>query len=140
MGTQYLQRRFLNKLRGFTLIEAVLALAILSIGIFVLVECTARCLVVIRSSRNYQTARMVLDRGEIDHPLVWSNDADQNAVAPETYPNGYTFSRTLTPMDGEENMYVVKTRVAWSEVGQASFEEVVGIFYSPKDTFDNTTR
>ncbi len=140
MVTRCLQRRILNELRGFTLIEAVLALAILSIGMFVLIECTARCLAVIRTSRNYQTARMVLAQGECAHPLVWSNDADQNAVAPETYPNGYTFSRTLTPVDGEESLYVVKTRVAWSRVGQDAFEEVVGMLYSPPEQYGKSVQ
>ena len=116
---------------AFTLVEAALALAILSIGLFVLIECTAKCLAVIRTSRNYQTARMVLQQGELEHPLVWTNDAEQNAVASASYPNDYTFSRTLTPLDGEESLYVVETRVAWSEAGRASFEEVVSVLYSP---------
>lgn len=117
---------------GFTLVEAVLALAILSIGVFVLIECTAKCLAVIRTARQYQTARMILDQGELEHPLIWTNEVDKNTVAPVTYPNGYTFSRELTAVDGEESLYVVKTRVAWSEIGQASFEEVVSYLYSPK--------
>ncbi len=117
---------------AFTLVEAVLALAILSIGIFVLIECTTRCLAVIRTSRNYQTARLVLQQGELDHPLIWTNDVEQNTVAGETYPNGYTFSRTLTPLDGEDSQYLVATRVAWSETGRASFEEVISVLYSPK--------
>jgi Tfp pilus assembly protein PilE len=120
------------RLAGFTLVEAMLALAILSIGIFVLVECTARCLAVIRASRNYQNARLVMDQGELDHPLVWTNDVEENTVESEPYPNGYTFSRTLTPMEGEESLYLVTTRVTWSEVGKASFEEVIGVLYCPK--------
>jgi len=117
---------------GFTLVEAVLALAILSIGIFVLIECTAKCLAVIRTSRNFQTARSVLDQGEMEYPLSWTNDVDQNTVAPVTYPNGYTYSRELEPVSGEESLYMVKTRVAWSEIGRASAEEVVSYLYSPK--------
>ena len=116
---------------AFTLVEAVLALAILSIGIFVLIECTAKCLAVIRTSRNYQTARAVLQQGELEYPLIWTNDAAQNTVADVSYPNGYTFSRTLTPLDGEESQYLVETRVAWSEAGRASFEEVTSVLYSP---------
>ncbi|MBU4200203.1 MAG: hypothetical protein KKG09_07525 [Verrucomicrobia bacterium] len=117
---------------GFTLVEAVLALAILSIGVFVLIECTAKCLAVIRMSRQYQTARMILDQGELEYPLIWTNEVDKNTVAPVTYPNGYTFSRELALVDGEECLYVVKTRVAWSAIGQASFEEVASYLYSPK--------
>ena len=117
---------------GFTLVEAVLAMALLSIGIFVLIECTAKCLAIIRTSRNYQTARTVLDQGELDYPLIGTNAADKNTVAPVKYPNNYTFSRDLIPVDGEESLYLVKTRVAWSETGQASFEEVLSYLYSPQ--------
>ncbi len=113
-----------------------MALAILSIGIFVLIACTAKCLAVIRMSRHYQNARLTLERGELDHPLVWTNEPDQNAVAPRDYPGGYTYSRTLAPVDGEESLYRVTTRVAWSESGQAAGEEVVGLFYSPKDALE----
>ncbi|NLB59991.1 MAG: prepilin-type N-terminal cleavage/methylation domain-containing protein [Lentisphaerae bacterium] len=119
--------------RAFTLIEAVLALAILGISVFVLVECTARCLAVIRSARHYQTARQVLDQGELEYPLSWTNDLEHNRVAAVTYPNGYTFARDLTAVDGEENLFVVVTRVGWSESGRASWEEVVSYLYSPQN-------
>ncbi|MDD5676770.1 MAG: prepilin-type N-terminal cleavage/methylation domain-containing protein [Kiritimatiellae bacterium] len=118
---------------GFTLIEAVVALAILSIGIFVIVEATARCLAVIRVSRNYQTARAVLDQGESEFPLQPSNAVSDNAVQGEELVPGYTFSRELEAVDGEKKLYMVKTRVAWSESGQASAEEVVSYLYFPNE-------
>ncbi|MFC1461534.1 hypothetical protein ACFLQR_03330, partial [Verrucomicrobiota bacterium] len=96
---------------GVTLVEAILALAILSIGILVLVETTARCLAVIRVSRNYQTARAVLDRGELEYPLHGSNTVEDNIVSPVEYDNGFTFARDLTQVDGEEDLFVVTTRV-----------------------------
>ena len=113
----------------------MLALAILSIGIFVLIECTARCLAVIRVARNYQTARQVLDQGELDYPLLSSNTLEQNMVAPVSYPNGYSFARELTPLDGEANLYLIKTRVAWSERGQSAGEEVTSLLYCPANDF-----
>lgn len=116
---------------AFTLVEAVLALAILSIGIFVLIECTARCLAVIRTSRNYQNARLALQQGESEHPLIWTNEAEQNAVAGVTYPNGCTYSRSLTQLDGEESQYLVESRVTWSEAGRSAGEEVTSLLYSP---------
>ena len=117
--------------RGVTLVEAVLALAILSIGIFVLIETTARCLAVIRVSRNYQTARAVLDQGELEYPLRGTNMVEDNVVSPVEYPNGFTFSRDLTPVDGEEDLFIVTTRVSWSETGHASSEEVTSYLYCP---------
>ncbi|MFA5042513.1 MAG: prepilin-type N-terminal cleavage/methylation domain-containing protein [Kiritimatiellia bacterium] len=118
---------------GFTLVEALLALAILSIGIFVIVEATARCLSVIRVSRNYQTARAVLDQGEGEFPLQSSNAVADNAVQGEELVPGYTFSRELEAVAGEKKLYMVSTRVTWSESGQASAEEVVSYLYFPNE-------
>ena len=117
---------------GMTLVETVLALAILSIGIFILVETTAKCLAVVRMARNYQTARAVLDRGESEHPLRGTNSVEQNKVDPVDY-DGYTFSRDLQPMDGEEKLFKVVTRVAWSESGKDSGEELVSYVYCPNE-------
>lgn len=118
---------------GFTLVEAVVALAILSIGIFVIVEATARCLAVIRVSRNYQTVRSVFDKGEAEFPLRPTNTVSDNAVSEEELAPGYFFSRELLAVDGEKKLYMVKTRVTWSESGQASADEVVSYLYFPKE-------
>lgn len=118
---------------GMTLIEAVLALAILSIGVFILVETTAKCLSVVRVSRNYQTARAVFGRAESEHPLNGTNSVEDNQVAPIEYDNGFTYSRELTPVDGEKKLFLVTSKVAWSETGKDSFEEVVGYVYCPNE-------
>ena len=118
---------------AFTLVEAVVALAILSIGIFVIIEATARCLAVIRVSRNYQTARAVLDRGESEFPLQSTNAVSDNIVQGTELVPGYTFSRELEAVDGEEKLYMVTTRVTWSETGRDSAEEVVSYLYFPNE-------
>lgn len=116
-----------------TLVEAMLALALLSIGIFILVETTAKCLSVVRISRNYQTARAVFDRGESEHPLNATNSVEDNQVAPIEYDNGFTYSRELTPIDGEVKLFLVTSKVSWSETGRNSFEEVIGYIYCPNE-------
>lgn len=126
-------RSTLHAPRAFTLVEAVVSLAILSIGIFVIVEATARCLAVIRVSRNYQTARAVLDRGEAEFPLQATNEVSDNIVLGKEYNPGYIFSRELDAVDGEKKLYLVTTRVAWSESGKASAEEVVSYLYFPNE-------
>jgi len=117
---------------GFTLVEAVVALAILSIGIFVIVEATARCLAVIRVSRNYQTARAALDRYESEYPIS-TNSVSDVFVQDEEWPPGFHTQRELEAVDGEAKLYTVKTRVTWSESGQASAEEVVSYLYFPNE-------
>lgn len=115
---------------GFTLVEAVLALAILSIGLFALMEATSKCLAVVRQSKNYQTARAVLDRGELEHPLVRTNEVERNAVS-ETY-DGYTFSREVQAVDGEKGLYLVTTRVSGAKPDQPPLEEVVSCLFCPE--------
>jgi len=115
---------------GFTLVEAVLALAILSVGVFVLVEATAKCLSIVRLSRDYQNVRMVLGQGDGEHPLRGTNSIEENTVAPVEY-DGYTYSRELEPIDGEKKLFLVTTRVAWSEKGRESYEEMVSYLYCP---------
>ncbi len=118
---------------AFTLIEAVLALAILGISIFALVEATSRCLAIIRKARNYQTARAVLDRGEAVYPIQTTNAPDESSVAPVELLDGFTFSRELEAVDGEVKLYRVVTRVVWSETGKAAREEVVSYAFFPKE-------
>lgn len=115
-----------------TLVEAVLALAILSIGIFILIEATARCLAVVRLSRNYQTARAVLARGESEHPLRGTNELQKNIVEGAEY-DGFVFSRELRPVDGVEKLFMVVTRVARPEAGRESGEELVSYVYCPNE-------
>ena len=116
---------------ALTLIESVLALAILSIGLFVLVSTTAKCLAIVRISRNYHTARTVLEQGEIDYPLRETNTVEDNVVPTVEYPCGFTFSRELEAVGGEDALFIVTTRVSWSETGHKSFEEVTSYLYCP---------
>lgn len=118
---------------GFTLIEAVISLAILGLTIAVMVDAASRCLAVIRISRNYHTARTVLEQGELEHPLAGSNDVQDNIVLPVDYGNGFTYSRDLDQSADEEALYVVRSRVTWAEQGLHSFEEVVSYCYSPEE-------
>ena len=118
---------------GFTLIEAVMSLAILGLSIAVMVEATSRCLAVIRISRNYHAARTVLEQGELEHPLAESNSVPDNIVMPVDYGNGFTYSRDLEQSADEEDLYVVRSRVTWAEKGRHSFEEVVSYCYCPEE-------
>ena len=118
---------------GFTLIEAVISLAILGLTIAVMVEATSRCLAVIRISRNYHAARTVLEQGELEHPLAESNSVPDNIVMPVDYGNGFTYSRDLEQSADEEDLYVVRSRVTWAEKGRHSFEEVVSYCYCPEE-------
>jgi prepilin-type N-terminal cleavage/methylation domain-containing protein len=120
--------------RGFTLVEAVLALAIMTISAVTLLSAASRCLAVARLARNFETAAGTLSRGETEYPLVPTNEVLENVVEPVTYDNGFVFSRTVDKLEDEEDMFVVHTRVSWSARGKDAFEEVATYLYSTNHT------
>ena len=124
------QESVISRGRGFTLVEAVLALAIMTISAVALLAAASRCLAVARVARNYQTAVSVLNIGEMEHPLIATNEVFENVVEPVTYENGFVFSRTVEAREDEEDMFVVRTRVSWSARGKDAFEEVATYLYS----------
>ncbi|MGI6087311.1 MAG: hypothetical protein ACOYCD_05080 [Kiritimatiellia bacterium] len=120
---------------GFTLLEAVLALAILSVSVFVLAETTARCLAVIRVSRNYQIARTVFEQGEAMYPITETNRPEDVAAGPKEIIAGFVYQRFEgEAINEDEQLFSVLTRVSWSESGKDSAEEVLRLLYFPKKT------
>ena len=57
------------KKRGLTLIEVLLALIILSLSLSAMMLAMGRCLSVIRTARNRDTARSLLQRIHVDYPI-----------------------------------------------------------------------
>ena len=114
---------------GFTLIEVMLAVAIMSASAFALLLATSRCLGVASRSRKYHDAVSILDRGELEHPLIVTNEVYENVVGEITYPGGYTFERTVEGTEEDEDLFIVRTRVTWAARGKSGFEEVAQYLY-----------
>ena len=120
--------------RGLTLIEVLLAMAIMSIAAIVLTTAASRCIGVVRVAKNYYNARHVLDLGELEHPVLFKKENNQDVVVnlriePIEYPNGYTFTRDAERSEILEDLCVVRTRVTWSARGKDAYEEVVSYLY-----------
>ena len=111
----------------------MLAVAILSVGLVVLLTGASRCLAVIKISKNYQTAQWTMNMGDIDHPLVFTNDVKSLEVAPKEYDNGFTFERVVEDDEDEDGLYVVRTRVSWSDRGRHPYEETVRYLWEPPE-------
>ena len=102
--------------RGLTLVEVLIAVAILSVGAAVLLTATSRCLAVVRAARDYYAARHVMDLVDIEHPIlaVKVNGQDQilNATLDNLdYPNGFTASRSIARSETYKDLLIVNTRV-----------------------------
>jgi prepilin-type N-terminal cleavage/methylation domain-containing protein len=125
---------------GMTLVEILMALAILAISAGVLMTATSRCLAVVSTAKNYYEARRILETGELDYPLLVvkkKNEKDLKAlnlnVGPIDYPRNFTYQRTSERDADKEDLMIVKTRVSWSAKGKASFEEVTSYLYYTND-------
>jgi hypothetical protein len=119
-----------------TLVEAVLAVAILALSIVVLMTGASRCLAVIRVAERYQTAQWVMGMGECDYPMYETNDVRELVLEPgHEYPGGFTYSRVLDeePFDEKHSLYLLRIRVSWADRGSETVEEVVRCFYQPEE-------
>jgi prepilin-type N-terminal cleavage/methylation domain-containing protein len=124
---------------GMTLVEVLMALAILGVAAGVLMTATTRCLAVLRVSKNYYEARRLLEVAEVDYPLlvikagqredVKEDKAINLNVGPIGSPSGFTYERTSTRSEDKEELMEVRDRVTWSSRGKTGFEEVTSYLY-----------
>lgn len=119
--------------RGMTLIEVLIALVILSVGVSSMMVAMSRCLSVVRTARNREVARSLLRRVDIEVPL--DKKTIEEGVEDGDFEDGegYAWSRKVEMVDEEERpgLFLVTTRVSWSERGRDSFEEIVVYKYAP---------
>jgi prepilin-type N-terminal cleavage/methylation domain-containing protein len=124
---------------GLTLIEVMLALAILGIGLAVLISTASKCLAVVKQSRNYETARHYLALVELEfknkvlelEPGQDLEDGSGDVTFPES--NQYHGKwEVATEGDEEDGLKKVVFRVSWSERGANPCEEVTTYLYVPQ--------
>ena len=114
---------------GFLLLEVLLALFILTISVFVLIEGLSRCLAGARSVQTYATSEMLLaNQSYVFHTERGTDILDQEGTF-DDYP-GYTWSRKLEQTDSEGLWKQVLT-VSWHERGQVASDSVVEYKYLP---------
>ena len=129
-----------SSVSGMTLIEILMALAILTIAAGVLMTATSRCLNVVRTAKNYYEARRILEIGELDYPLLVVKKKGEKDlkplnlnVGPVSYPPNFTYQRSSERSSDKEELMIVHSRVTWSARGKAAFEEVTTYLYYTND-------
>jgi prepilin-type N-terminal cleavage/methylation domain-containing protein len=112
---------------GFTLIEVLIAAALVGVGMAALVTAASRCLAVMSTAKRYQQVQWSLNLGELEYPILPSKDFHDWEVSGETLENGMVYSREVEEPDEErkDGMYLLRTRVTWSVRGHEGHEEVV---------------
>ena len=111
--------------RGLTLIEVILATAIMAMGLSVLLVASSRCLAVMKAAKNYQSAQWVMSIAECEYPIDATNDVKKLEIDPKEYLKGFTYSRTVEDDEDKDGLYVVRCRVTWTERNKDAFEEAV---------------
>jgi prepilin-type N-terminal cleavage/methylation domain-containing protein len=120
---------------GLTLVEVLIALAILGIGLFVLIATASKCLAVARQAKNYEKARHLLGRVELEEPLDPEEiEEGTDSGGFEGEDSDYRWVREIRLIGEEEDgLYEITTRVTWSERGKQAFEDVVTYLYVPEE-------
>jgi prepilin-type N-terminal cleavage/methylation domain-containing protein len=119
--------------KGLTLIEVLIALVILSVGVSSMMVAMSRCLSVVRTARNREVARGLFQRVDIENPIE-SVDMEELSESGEfDDPEGFTWFRDILVVDEEERpgLFIVTTRIQWSERGRNAFEEITVYKYAP---------
>lgn len=122
---------------GLTLLEVLLAIAILGVGAAVLLTAAARCMSVVSRARHYSTAQRLIHRVGAENPL--SRGMIDTGRASGTFSDepAYRWERELTESEQEERegLFTLRTRVSWSDRGQDRYEETVTWIYIPPEEF-----
>jgi hypothetical protein len=122
-----------------TLIEVMLAVVILGMALGALVEAASRALAVVRQARNYEQARRMLGRVDAENPLRLEDEivAGQTSGGFEGGPAGWSWTRMLEDYGVEdeqrEGLFLLTTRVFWSQGERRSMEETVQYLYVPEN-------
>jgi len=114
-----------------TLVEVLLAAALLGAGLMALLGGLSSCLAVMRASREYQRAQWTLSVGELTYPIRPVEDIEELAVDPDTdLVEGYAFARTVDEKEIvdpnlDDGLYTIRTVVTWGSGGEGQSEELV---------------
>lgn len=134
--------------RGLTLVEVMLAMAIMGIGIVGLISAASRCLAIVRQARSYEAARHLVGVVELkfqEYLLEQEGEDLSDTTQSGTFPSPhqhYTWLWELRQIgDGDDEtagLFEVRMRVGWAEGGHQAFEEVLTYIYAPEQVVSGT--
>jgi prepilin-type N-terminal cleavage/methylation domain-containing protein len=122
-----------RKTSGMTLIEIMLALTIVSIGLVTLITAASRCIAVARSARIYETARHMIGRVDLENPIKKDEIEDGSDSGTFSDNPDFKWEREIEQIGEEEDpLFLIRTRVSWSERGKVAYEEITTYLFAPE--------
>jgi Tfp pilus assembly protein PilV len=114
---------------GFLLLEVLIAMFLMSISVFVLIEGLSRCVAAARSVQSYSISSILLANKSYEFRTERPTDiSDHDGTFPD-YP-GYAWSRTFSSTDNE-GLWMQTITVSWYEHGKVTSDSVVEYRYLP---------
>ena len=113
--------------KGFTLVEVLLALVILSVGVSAMMIAMGQALSVVRTARNREIAQSLIRRIDLDFPIEKIDLEELTETGTFDDMEGYYWTREILMVDEEERpgLFLIRSRIDWSERGREAFEEIL---------------
>jgi len=134
-------RRLRKNCSGLTLIEVLMALAIMGIGVSALVAASSRCLAIVRQSKNYENARRLIGEAEFKMQEYLLKEKGDVAEKRESWTfkapfDGYTgaweLKKSSADIEEYEGLWEYTLTVEWAEKASRGREQVGGYYYLPE--------
>ncbi|HMP74451.1 MAG TPA: prepilin-type N-terminal cleavage/methylation domain-containing protein [Kiritimatiellia bacterium] len=126
---------------GLTLVEVILAVAILGIGLTALVTAASRTLHVLRQAKNLDTARELFGLLEATKPIQLEDkmeDAAGSGTFPRPYQN-YRWTRDVEIVgDEEDGLWQLIVSIMWTENNRPRKETVHTYVFWPEEVQGGT--
>jgi hypothetical protein len=114
---------------GFMLLEVILAVALLAISMFAIIESLSRCLAAARAVQSYSTSEILLANKSFEFRTERPTDILDQEGEFQDYP-GFSWSRKLERTDNE-GLWQQTITVYWYERGKLASDSVVEYRYMP---------
>lgn len=116
---------------GFMLLEVILAVFLMAIGLFVLIEGLGRCLAAARSVQTYTVAQTLLANKSYEFRVERPTDYLDQEGNFDDYP-GYTWTRSFEMMEDFRGLWKQTITVFWPERGFTASDSVMEYRYLPQ--------
>lgn len=115
---------------GFMLMEVIVAVSLVAIGLFVLIEGLSRCLAAARSVQTYSLVETMLANKSYEFRVERAQDYQDVDGPVDNYP-GYSWQRTFEKTETDD-LYKQTITIYWRERNNLASEAIVEYRYLPE--------